>query len=205
MNAGIAAQFKRRFNSVNFLISQQQEIGGLAVLPNSRRFIYYLVTKNLFFDQPTYESLYSSLCQLKQHIVNNNIANLAIPALGCGLDGLFWPKVRSLIFLCFSDLNLNIVVYHYLPGVDIKSSNSKENYCKLNNSFMPTADEWNKWLAIVRDFYIPSDLSPLCSTMPGDTRPYLEVEIDSVPVTCLLDSGASNTIIGWAGLDFFGK
>ncbi|KAJ8910199.1 hypothetical protein NQ315_014370 [Exocentrus adspersus] len=45
-----------------------------------------------------------------------------------------------------------------------------------------------------------ANLSPMCITYPLDPRPFLEVKIHSVSVTCLLDSGASHTVIGQSGL-----
>lgn len=206
MSQGIASLFKKQFGSQDVLLSQQPSQGSLAILTESNRFIYYLVTKENFFDKPTYENLYFSLCCLKQHIVNNEVKHLAIPALGCGLDKLSWPKVRSLIFLCFSDIDLTLLVCHYKKGVTFNLPNpnlvSQPEIDRLNNTFMPSATEWNEWLSKVRDFYLPPTLSPLCSTLPGDLRPYLEVQIHSIPVTCLLDTGASHTVLGWAGLEF---
>jgi hypothetical protein len=34
-----------------------------------------------------------------------------MPRIGCGLDGLQWPKVRQLIQRVFSDSELTITVY----------------------------------------------------------------------------------------------
>lgn len=46
------------------------------------------------------------------------------------------------------------------------------------------------------------EISPLCVPIPFDARPYLKVSIGGVSCSCLLDSGASNTVIGKAGVNF---
>lgn len=205
MNGGIALLFKKRFQSQPFLLQQLQTPGGLAVLPSDKRFIYYLVTKYRFFNKPTYDTLHSSLLCLKKHALEHGVTKLAIPALGCGLDQLRWPIVRSLIFACFSDVDIEILVCHLHPKQKTKRPNPPlpASVCpKLNDTFMPTAMEWNSWLQTVRDFYLTPVISPVCSSLPHDNRPYLDLQIHSFPIRCLLDSGASHTVIGSSGLSF---
>lgn len=67
---------------------------------------------------------------------------------------------------------------------------------------MPSAQEWNAWLVKVNTFCSPKVISPICSSLPYDSRPYLQVSINGNPVVGLLDSGASRTIIGQSGLSF---
>lgn len=49
------------------------------------------------------------------------------------------------------------------------------------------------------------DLNPICVSVPGDVRPYLKVCVNKIPIVCLLDSGASQSVIGKSGLDFLSK
>lgn len=210
MSRGIAVLFKNKFQSTDFLLQQGQSSGGLAVLPDTTRFVYYLVTKNAFSDKPTYDSLWSSLLNLREHILAYGVFKLAIPALGCGLDGLSWPTVRSLVISCFAEVDIEILVCHFQKKKCVSFSPDVSptpvlDVPKLNNSFMPTANEWNKWLLTVREFYLTSVVSPLCSTQPGDVRPYLDVQIQSFTIRCLLDSGASHTVLGNLGLSFLDK
>lgn len=204
MNQGIARSFKKNFQSQELLLSQQQGPGGLAILADNYRFLYYLVTKNKFCDKPTYETLYSSLLCLKEHVLAYGIRKLAIPTLGCGLDRLNWPKVKSMLLSCFADVDMEILVCHY-PKKHVTFSPKLDDIPRINDSFMPTAQEWDKWLATVRNFYLSSEVSPICSSLPGDPRPYLDVSIYTFPVRCLLDSGSSNTVIGCSGLSFLDR
>lgn len=69
MGAGIAVQFRKQFKKVDELLSQNVETGGVAVLKDNKRFIYYLVTKPFSYGKPTYESLDLSLAAMRQHMV----------------------------------------------------------------------------------------------------------------------------------------
>lgn len=51
------------------LLSQKVKTGGVAVLKNGNRFIYYLVTKPHSLDKPTYANLSLSLGAMKDHMV----------------------------------------------------------------------------------------------------------------------------------------
>ena len=99
----------------NLFISGQG-IGGCAVLQRDGRFVYYLTTKARYFEKPNYESLHSSLETMKKHCVENEVKNLAMPLIGCGLDGLSWNKVKDMIIEVFQDIPLVIVVYKLPPN-----------------------------------------------------------------------------------------
>lgn len=47
--------------------------------------------------------------------VSNNVNKLAIPRIGCGLDGLVWQKVKDLLQEVFKDTRIEIIVYNYMP------------------------------------------------------------------------------------------
>lgn len=69
MGAGIAVKFKEVYGKVNELRSQKAGSGDVAVLKDNERFIYYLVTKPKSYEKPTYESLQSSLENMRDHMV----------------------------------------------------------------------------------------------------------------------------------------
>lgn len=105
--------FRQLFGRVDELISQKITTGGVAVLKDSERFIYYLVTKELSYDKPTYASLISSLNSMKDHVVANNVQKVALPRIGCGIDGLEWDKVQAILHQVFKDLPIDITVYTF--------------------------------------------------------------------------------------------
>lgn len=89
--------------------------GGVAILKDNDRYIYYMVTKELAYHKPTYQTLSSSLWAMKEHMMANGVTHLALPRIGCGLDGLMWNKVKDLLNEIFVDVSVEIVVYNYVP------------------------------------------------------------------------------------------
>ena len=111
MGKGIALILKSKFGKVQHLKSQDQGIGGCAVIANDDYFIYYLVTKEQYFHKPTYETLHSSLVKMKEHAIANNVKAISMPRIGCGLDRLNWEKVKLIIQEAFKDTDIKITVY----------------------------------------------------------------------------------------------
>lgn len=72
MGAGIAVKFRDTFKQIENLKAQGAKAGGLAVLKDQSRFIYYLVSKDRTYTQPTYKDLFSSLDAMKTHMVNTS-------------------------------------------------------------------------------------------------------------------------------------
>lgn len=69
MGAGIAVAFRDKFGQIAKLKEQGQKAGGLAVLEDQSRFIYYLISKNDTYKKPTYQDLFLSLHAMKKHMV----------------------------------------------------------------------------------------------------------------------------------------
>ena len=107
MSAGIAQSFKRKFpykvpQSTNSPLSVQQA---------DDRFIYHLITKKIFFQKPTYDSLRQSLEAMTKHANKHKVTEISMPKAGCGLDRLEWYKVERLIREICAQSNLTITVY----------------------------------------------------------------------------------------------
>lgn len=120
MGKGIAVLFKKRFGRIDELKAQKIGVGGVAVLdlnsvPSERRYVYYLVTKPLYHQKPTYGTLEASLRQMFQHMTDHGVASVAIPEIGCGLDLLQWPKVHQLLCRLLEEYPAvhRVTVYHY--------------------------------------------------------------------------------------------
>ena len=102
--------FRRIFKNIKTLLDQKQEKGGLAILKQSKRFIYYLVTKSKSTGKPTYVTFWKSCKCLRDHISSNKVTKLAIPRLGCGLDRLEWTKIKLMIEFLFLKVPIEILV-----------------------------------------------------------------------------------------------
>jgi len=115
LGKGIAKLFREKFGRVEELKKSGADIGGLALFKDGRRFIYNLVTKEVYKDKPTYETLRLSLEEMKGHALANGVERICMPRIGCGLDGLNWPTVRILIKNVFQLENIKITVYNLVP------------------------------------------------------------------------------------------
>lgn len=114
MGAGIAVEFKKRFGNVNKLLSQKKKVGECAFLEENNRFVFYLITKEVsFFQKPTLQALKDSLQSLKRIVIEKGIKILAMPKIGCGLDGLDWVVVKILIVATFQDVPIQIKIINF--------------------------------------------------------------------------------------------
>ncbi|XP_017048479.1 ADP-ribose glycohydrolase OARD1 isoform X2 [Drosophila ficusphila] len=114
MGKGIAVKFRNKFGQLLNLQKQNVQPGGVAILQDQQRFVYYLVTKKSSWGKPTYELLHSSLIAMREHMISHQVQKLAMPRIGCGLDGLKWPKVKEIVCEVFSKDALELVVYNYV-------------------------------------------------------------------------------------------
>lgn len=123
MYGGIAAQFNSKLNMKNILQEKYPAcvlsfISGTTVLPvtvedpvcGQNIVVYNLVTKKLVSDKPTYETMESALGQLRELTYATDTKRLAIPMIGCGIDGLEWEKVKELIHKVFDTADIEIKV-----------------------------------------------------------------------------------------------
>lgn len=119
MGKGIAVLFKQRFGGVDELKAQKIGVGGVAVLDRrdtDGRYVYYLITKPRYFHKPTYQTLASSLAAMFQHMAANGVRRVAMPEIGCGLDGLEWGKVKEMLLTMVTGSGLQVTVYHFKPA-----------------------------------------------------------------------------------------
>ena len=110
MSKGIAVKFRQKFGKIRELKNQKVKIGGVAVLQQEGRWIYYLVTKKKFSDKPSMQTLASCLQTMRDHMAHNKVCKLAMPRVGCGLDLLLWDAVREIILSIFNDENVELLV-----------------------------------------------------------------------------------------------
>lgn len=97
MGRGIAVGFKTRFGRVQELLQQGKGIGEVAYLRDNDRYIFYLVTKDKYYQKPTYLALDSCLKNLSELCHELKICQIDMPLIGCGLDRLSWNRVKTMI------------------------------------------------------------------------------------------------------------
>ena len=111
LGAGIAAKFDRRFRCRDMLrafynFSGYDEPGY--VLPTGR--VFNLVTKQKYWQKPTYKTMRLALEDLKEALRIRKITKIAMPRIGCGLDRLEWETVKRMIQYIFADTDVEILI-----------------------------------------------------------------------------------------------
>ena len=75
-----------------------------------------LITKRYCNEKPTYENLQSALEGMKDYINSletDKPVQIGMPLIGCGIDGLEWDKVSSMVKDTFKDCNADILVVKF--------------------------------------------------------------------------------------------
>lgn len=113
MGKGIALEFNKVFNCKNELVKEFKNFkwenkGRCIKVKNS--IVFHLVTKNRYWDKPTYRTLKESLIELKTLCIEQGVKKLAMPKIGCGLDKLQWNTVKENIVKIFNDTDIEILV-----------------------------------------------------------------------------------------------
>jgi len=120
MGKGIAVLFKKKFGQIDVLKGQKKGIGEVAKLRSIEtdeigytqfRYVYYMITKDRYYNKPTMDSMEQTLKSLRDQAVQDKVRVLSMPRIGCGLDGLKWPAVKDLIIKTFQDTSIKIKVY----------------------------------------------------------------------------------------------
>lgn len=109
MSLGIAVKFRQTFGTPK----EKVDVGNIVITSRSDddQIAINLVTKEKYWQKPTFESLKSCLQQTRQYCLTNNIKSISMPKIGCGLDKLDWctqvePAIREML----SDIKVNVYV-----------------------------------------------------------------------------------------------
>jgi len=116
MGKGLAKAFKERWPE---MFPQYQEAckigevrpGSPLLFKGNDRQILSVPTKDDWKQPSTLEMVEAGLNAIRERYRDWGITSIAMPALGCGLGGLEWSKVRPLIETHLSDLPIEIEVY----------------------------------------------------------------------------------------------
>ena len=112
LGAGIAVEFDKRYDMRNRLLKLAKEkpetLDEKSIEVEN---VFNLITKEKYWQKPSYKSLEESLLEMKEKLSKNkNIKKLVMPKIGCGLDRLSWDKVEPMVQELFKDLDIEIVV-----------------------------------------------------------------------------------------------
>ena len=115
MGKGLALEFKRRYPD-NFLaytdICKQNMLRGGEVFVFGRKpLVFNAATKRHWRNPSDLRDIKLCLFNIRSEIYERDIQSIAIPALGCGLGGLIWSDVRSMLECVLGDVAAHILVY----------------------------------------------------------------------------------------------
>ena len=118
LGAGIAVKFrdmgvKEALKRACPNAVQEWDGHGKCILSfTENRAVANLVTKQRYWQKPTYMTLKEALEDMAESIRNGNIPfrRIAMPLIGCGLDGLQWGTVNGIIKAVFKDMDVEILV-----------------------------------------------------------------------------------------------
>lgn len=121
MGRGIALQFKQMYPE-NFKAYKlacdngNVEPGSMFIFSLGKlfnpKYIINFPTKRHWKGKSNIQDIKSGLIALKEDIKRYEIKSIAIPPLGCGLGGLNWIEVKSLIEQTFNDLyDVKFIIY----------------------------------------------------------------------------------------------
>ena len=108
MGAGIAVPMNAKFDLRRKIRESGEDLRHpTCVLVDG---VFNMITKARSFQKPTVEDFLSSLRLMRDMAVNRGVAKLAMPRIGCGLDGLPWPAVRDAIRKEFFETDVEVLV-----------------------------------------------------------------------------------------------
>ncbi|KAL4127063.1 hypothetical protein QTP88_011261 [Uroleucon formosanum] len=132
MNRGIALQFRKKFNNIDNLISQKKRVREIAAIKTEKQWVLYLITKNHYYEKPTYVNIFVTLQNLRTFCLEQQIKRVALPKICAGQDGKEWPIISNMLKFIFRNTCITISIY------DINKSILKNNEItdKINNNGM---------------------------------------------------------------------
>jgi len=122
MGKGLALAFKQAYPE-NFRAYAAEcrdgwmLVGSLFVFREAGRQIVNFPTKQHWRDPSRIEWIRDGLDMLRWTIPSMGVESIAVPALGCGINGLSWPDVKAEIEKALAGLNdVEVTVYEPMPG-----------------------------------------------------------------------------------------
>lgn len=106
LGAGIAVEFKKRYRLTPENLISGRVYENLSIVGN----VFNLITKDKYWQKPTYASLAGAVDNMKKYCVSMGVKKLIMPKIGCGLDRLSWEQVKHIIKERFAETDIDITV-----------------------------------------------------------------------------------------------
>ena len=108
LGAGFAKEIENRYHVRDFL----NMVGKHTypdVIPVDN--ILNMVTKDKYWNKPTYETFNNGLILTREYCLQNGIKRLIMPMIGCGLDRLDWSYCYNSIKYLVDEFDIDCIVY----------------------------------------------------------------------------------------------
>lgn len=133
LSKGFALNLVSKFPEIKFF--RGSRFGQNIIVTEVReKKIINLITKAKYYLKPTYLSLERSLRSLREYLTINNEKEIHCPKLGCGLDGLNWTVVFSILHKVF--LNSGIIIFIHTISRSFDELYEKSTQIMLNNGYV---------------------------------------------------------------------
>jgi hypothetical protein len=111
LGAGVAKQMDKHYDMKRKLQDNYpNKSGRICALKVDN--VFNLVTKATRYDKPTYATLKVALLDMKIQCLKGDIKKVAMPYIGCGMDGLEWKKVKLIVQDVFKGTDIEILICH---------------------------------------------------------------------------------------------
>jgi len=110
MAQGLELTMRGQFGNIPRLRSLNRSITEIASLDTGKISVFYLITKEHYWQKPTYKNVFQSLINLKNTCTERKITHLVCPCLECGPIGLKWETIRSMLCYIFRNSSITIKV-----------------------------------------------------------------------------------------------
>ncbi|MBN2155869.1 MAG: hypothetical protein JW776_07480 [Candidatus Lokiarchaeota archaeon] len=111
VDKGIAVLFNQKFNlKARLLNISPKDLEHPTCVKIEGTRVFNLITKELYYHIPTYNSVRQSLLKMRKQIEDEQITKLAMPKIASGLDRKKWEKIRDIIHNVFKDTDIEILI-----------------------------------------------------------------------------------------------
>lgn len=117
---GLARQINEKFNSKNYC---ERNINNKNVIIQNieNKTIFHLITKDIYSEDVNRKYLKKTLTELRDYLIKNDVYEINIPYLSCGLDKLPKLELIKILECIFNNTQIKINLYEQLENFSIET------------------------------------------------------------------------------------
>ena len=115
MGQGIAKEFSRMWGSqirTAAAYSVNLKYPGCLAVDIGDRWIFNIVTKEKYWYKPGITAFTKAVKEMFEFAAVNKVSIISLPKIGCGLDGLSWPRVQTILEDFSMEYAVEVEVYY---------------------------------------------------------------------------------------------